>query len=122
MKTRNLILAALIAGFTLPALAVESGEVPAAPAADAAQFMPPGPWGGPRWMTPEQREKLNTLTPEEWRKVVQERRADCPRGKARGPILTPEQRDKLRAMTPQERRAYMQEWLDQPAPTEPAAK
>lgn len=133
MKSRNLLILALLAAFQLPALAQQAPVTPATPQAG----MPARPM-----LSPEEREKVRSMTPEQrqiYMKEMREKRMagmgmdkdNNPPGPAGGagtnwenppgakggpgaspdrkPFLTPEQRDQFKKMSPQERRAAMKE-------------
>lgn len=80
MKSRNLMIPALLAALALPAYAVDFDNNPPGPAGGPGTNWenPPGPMGGP--------------------------------GASPNKRLSAEQRQRLQAMSPQDRRAFMQEW------------
>ncbi|MDP2834727.1 MAG: hypothetical protein Q8Q28_15780 [Pseudomonadota bacterium] len=99
MKHRNLFLAAMLAAFSVPSLAVDTDNNPPGPASGPGTNWEnrPGPQGGPGAspdrprLSPEQRDKLKAMTPAQRQQFFQdmrEKRRDRdnnPPGAAGGP-------------------------------------
>lgn len=116
MKNRKLIIAALMTAFAFPIASVIADSTPVGTTVGEETL--PGPRPERPRLSPEQREKLRAMTPEERQKFHQERRAECMRvattetpcpQKPRQPRLSQEQRDKVKAMTPEQRQEFFRE-------------
>ena len=95
MKSRNLMIPALLAALAFPALAVDFDNNPPGPAGGPGTNWenPPGPRGGPgaspdRRLSAEQRERLRAMSPAERHALMQnwrQKNGDCRRDRDDNP-------------------------------------